>query len=143
MSSGFNGHKYVALLDAKRHDEAIDYCDSHLAENPDDPRLKRFAALARGAKGEHALGAFDGVAVVPSTQRIDELIALFNEAISIDPTLADPYWDLAVIHGRFRKDPVSARSYLVEAKQLGYQHPMMSELEKLLASLESLIANSG
>ena len=50
---------YAELLKAERHDEAIAYVDRFRRNDPDDPTLKRRAALARGGKGEYILAACD------------------------------------------------------------------------------------
>lgn len=132
MDEPFDRFHFGGLIQTKRHDEAIAYVDRFRGNDPTNPELKRFAALARGGKGEHILESSDRLGVAPSLERLEEMIGIFEEAIEIDPTLADPYWDLAVIHGRFRQDATSARQYLAQARELGYQHPMMAALENLI-----------
>ena len=135
MSETFDLVHYGELMGAKMHDDAIAYVDRFRAEDPNDPDLRRYAALARGAKGEHAMESFDRMEIRPSPQRIEDTVRLFQEAIDVDPGLADPYWDLAVIHGRFKQDPISAGRYLATARKLGYQHPMMPELERMIVGM--------
>ena len=43
----------------------------------------------------------DRAGIIPSPEQIDTMCGLFQEAIALDAYLADPYWDLAVIHARF------------------------------------------
>lgn len=131
--AAFDPIEYMAFIDAKSHDEAIAYVDRFRLADPDDPKLRRFAALARGGKGEHILGSSEQIGVVPSPERLEQMIEIFNEAIAIDPTLADPYWDLAVIYGRFLDRPDLARANLAKARELDYWHPMMTALEALIA----------
>jgi hypothetical protein len=57
---------------------------------------------------------------------------LFKEAIALDPYLADPYWDLAVVHMRFLNEPAKAAAYLADAKRLGFKHDMMKRLEAMI-----------
>jgi tetratricopeptide (TPR) repeat protein len=122
------------MIQGKQHDDAIVYVDKFRRLDPSDFNLQRLAALARGGKGEHILESFDRLGVAPSKDRIDQMIELFKEAIEIDPTLPDPYWDLAVIYARFLKEPRVASGYLNQAKKLGYEHPMMEKLEELIGA---------
>jgi tetratricopeptide (TPR) repeat protein len=133
MAKEFDRLKYAELLKAERHDDAIAYVDRFRRHDPDDPTLKRRAALARGGKGEFILMTCDRSGTPPSPEQIDTMDNLFKEAIALDPFLADPYWDLAVIHMRFRDEPVQAAAYLADAKRLGYKHPMMKRLEAMIA----------
>lgn len=130
--SGFEATEYAALMEAKDHGAAIAYVDRFRRAAPDDPDLRRYAALARGAKGEHEMGTYDQMQVPPPRQRLDALVALFTDATEIDPDLADPWWDLAVVHARFLGQPTQARAYLSRAQALGYRHPMMDRLEAML-----------
>ena len=132
MPEFFDPMQVDRLMKERRYDEAIAYADRFRELDPDDPRPPRFAALARGGKGEHVLASFDQMGVLPTPDRLDALVALFHEATEIDPTLADPFWDLAVLHARFLNRPATARAYLEEARALGYDHPMMPVLEQML-----------
>lgn len=134
MNEFFDGFKYAQLMQAKRHDDAIIYVDKFRKLDPDNPDLKRSAALARGGKGEHILESTDRLGVQPTKNRIDQMIALFKEAIDLDPTIPDLYWDLAVIHARFLDDTHVAAHYLNKAKKLGFNHPMMKTLEKMISA---------
>ena len=132
MPEFFDPMQVDRLMRERRYDEAIAYADRFRALEPDDPDPRRFAALARGGKGEHVLASFDQMGVPPSQDRLDELVGLFHEATEIDPTLADPFWDLAVLHARFLNRPADARDYLEQARARGYDHPMMPVLEQML-----------
>ena len=129
----FDRLKYAELLKAEHHDKAIAYVDRFRKRDPDSPTLKRRAALARGGKGEFILTACERAGVGPSPDQIDTMCALFKEAIALDPYLADPYWDLAVIHARFLNDADKAAYYLADAKRLNYKHPLMKQLEAMIA----------
>ncbi len=60
------------------------------------------------------------------------MCALFEEAIELDPYLAASYWDLAVVHMRFRNDPDKAAACLADAKRLGFKHKMMDRLDAMI-----------
>jgi hypothetical protein len=128
----FDRLTYAELLKAERHDDAIAYVDRFRKHDPDDPTLKLRAARARGGKGEAILTACDRAGVAPSPAQIDAMCALFEEAVALDPYLADPYWDLAVVHMRFLHDPAKAAAYLADAKRLGYKHKLMKRLEAMI-----------
>ena len=132
MGKEFDRLEYAELLKAQRHDDAIAYVDRFLKHDPDNPTLKLRAARARGGKGEDILMSCDRAGVMPSPEQIDTMCGLFQEAIALDAYLADPYWDLAVIHARFLNQPDQAADYLGKAKRLGYKHPMMKRLEALI-----------
>jgi len=134
MADEFDRLKYAELLKAERHDDAIAYVDRLRKSDPDDPTLKRRAALARGGKGEFIMMACDREGVPPSQDQIDTMCALFKEAVSLDPYLADSYWDLAVVHMRFLNDPAKAAAFLADAKRLGYKHNLMKRLEAMIAA---------
>jgi tetratricopeptide (TPR) repeat protein len=132
MGKEFDRLSYAELLKAQRLDDAIAYVDRFLKRDPDNPTLKRRAALARGGKGEDILMTCDRAGTRPSPEQIDTMCSLFKEAIALDPYLADPYWDLAVIHARFLDQPEPAAGYLADAKRLGYKHAMMKQLEAMI-----------
>jgi tetratricopeptide (TPR) repeat protein len=132
MGKKFDRLKYAELLKAQRLDDAIAYVDRFRKRDPDDPTLKRRAALARGGKGEDILMSCNRAGTLPSAEQIDTMCDLFKEAIALDPYLADPYWDLAVIHVRFLSQPEQAAGYLADAKRLGYKHAMMKRLEAMI-----------
>jgi hypothetical protein len=132
MAKKFDRLKYAELLKAERHDDAIAYVDRFRKKAPDDSTLKRRAALARGGKGEFILQRCDRSGQPPTSEQIDTMCALFKEAIALDPYLADPYWDLAVISMRFLDDAGKAAYYLADAKRLNYKHPMMKRLEAMI-----------
>jgi len=134
MAKEFDRLEYAELLKAQRHDDAIAYVDRFRKKDPDNPTLKLRAARARGGKGEDILMTCDRAGVVPSSEQIDTMCGLFKEAIALDPYLADPYWDLAVIHARFLNQPDRAAAYLADAKRLGYKHAMMKRLEAMIAA---------
>ena len=75
----------------------------------------------------------DQLGVAPDRAKTDKMIALLDEAIQLDPSIPDLYWDLAVIYGRFLNDPLRSAKYLDEAKKRGYNHPMMKALEDLIS----------
>ena len=132
MAQEFDRLKYAELLKAERHDDAIAYVDRVRQKDPDDPTLKRRAALARGGKGEFIMAACDREGAEPSPEQLATMCTLFEEAIALDPYLADPYWDLAVVHMRFLDDPAKAAAYLSDAKRLGYKHSLMKRLEAMI-----------
>ena len=136
MGKKFDRLKYAELLKAQRHDDAIAYVDRFRKHDPDDPTLKLRAARARGGKGEDILTTCDRAGVKPSPEQLDTMSALFKEAIALDPYLAAPYWDLAVIHARFLNQPDQAAAYLADAKRLGYKHALMKRLEAMIKAAE-------
>jgi hypothetical protein len=73
MAKELDRLKYAELLKAERHDDAIAYVDRFLKRKPDNPTLKRRAALARGGKGEFMLRACDETGGVPSPAQIDAM----------------------------------------------------------------------
>jgi tetratricopeptide (TPR) repeat protein len=132
MGKEFEKLELAELLKAERHDDAIAYVDKFRENDPDDPTLKLRAARARGGKGEAIMAACDKAGVIPSPEQIGTMCALFKEAIDLDPYLAAPYWDLAVVHMRFLNDPAKAAAFLTDAKRLGYKHKMMKQLEAMI-----------
>ena len=132
MAKKFDRLEYAELLKAERLDDAIAYVDRFRRRDPDDPTLKLRAARARGGKGEAIMAACDEAGVVPSQGQVDTMCDLFKEAITLDPYLADPYWDLAVVHMRFLNEPAKAAAYLADAKRLGFKHDMMKRLEAMI-----------
>jgi len=132
MKKKFDRLEYAELLKAQRYDDAIVYVDRFRKKDPDNPTLKLRAARARGGKGEDILMTCDRAGVRPSPEQIDTMYGLFKEAIALDPYLADPYWDLAVIHARFLNQPDQAAACLADAKRLGYKHKMMKRLEAMI-----------
>ena len=132
MAKKFDRLEYAELLKAERLDDAIAYVDRFRRKDPDDPTLKLRAARARGGKGEAIMAACDEAGVVPSPEQVDTMCDLFKEAIALDPYLADPYWDLAVVHMRFLNEPAKAAAYLADAKRLGFKHDMMKRLEAMI-----------
>jgi len=137
MDNTFDKFHYGDLMEAKQYDDAINYVDEFRALDPGSSQLRYFAALARGAKGEHILESFDRMQLIPPNEKQEEMIQIFKEAIEIDPALADPYWDLAVLYARFQHDAELASYYLKQARKLGYRHPMMNELEATIVRLEA------
>ena len=132
MGKEFDRLEYAELLKARRHDDAIAYVDRFRKNAPDDPTLKLRAARARGGKGEAIMMACDQAGVAPSQEQIDNMCALFKAAIDLDPYLAAPHWDLAVVHMRYLNEPAKAAAYLTDAKRLGYKHKMMKRLEAMI-----------
>ncbi len=132
MGEEFDKNEYVEMLKAGRQDDAIAYVDRFREKDLDNPDLKLRAARARGGKGEAIMTACDQAGIAPSPEQIDTMCALFEEAIALDPYLAAPYWDLAVVHMRFRNDPDKAGAYLADAKRLGFKHKMMDRLDAMI-----------
>jgi hypothetical protein len=132
MGKEFDKLEYAEMFKAGRQDDAIAYVDKFREKDPDDPTLKLRAARARGGKGEAIMMACDQAGVPPSPEQIDTMCALFKEAIALDPYLAAPYWDLAVVHMRFLNDPDNAAAYLADAKRLGFKHKMMDRLDAMI-----------
>ncbi len=116
---------------SRQHDRAIALLTPALAAH-DDPRIARQLALAFGGKAEHFMQRADQLMVQPSESELRSLESWLDSALAADPKLGDPYWDLAVINGRFRRDFATARRRLDEAKALGYTHPMMGRLEMMV-----------
>lgn len=134
MGKEFDRLEYAELLKAERLDDAIAYVNGFRRKDPDDPTLKLRAARALGGKGEAIMTACDQAGLVPSQEQVDTMCDLFKEAIALDPYLADPYWDLAVVHMRFLNEPGKAAAYLADAKRLGFKHNMMKRLETMIAA---------
>ena len=132
MGEKFDKLEYAELLKAGRQDDAIAYVDKFREQDPDDPTLKLRAARARGGKGEAIMMACDQAGVAPTPEQIDTMCALFKEGITLDPYLAAPYWDLAVVHMRFLNDPGKANAYLADARRLGFKHKMMDRLDAMI-----------
>ena len=132
MGEEFDKHEYAEMLKAGKQDDAIAYVDKFRAKDPDDPNLKLRAARARGGKGEAIMTACDQAGMAPSPAQIDTMCALFEEAIELDPYLAAPYWDLAVVHMRFLNDADKAAGYLADAKRLGFKHKLLDRLDTMI-----------
>ena len=95
-------------------------------------KFKELVDQRLGGKGEAIMTSCDRAGVAPTREQIDTMCALFKEAIDLDPYLAAPYWDLAVVHMRFLNDPARAAAFLTDAKRLGYKHKMMKQLEAMI-----------
>ncbi len=121
------------LIHNRQHDDAITITSRLRYLLPDDTDLKRLAALAQGAKGEFVLRWVDVLRVLPSAWLLSELELRFRLAIEIDPSLADPYWDMAVLKARFEGDFDESERLYQHAVELGYKHPMMPTLKKILS----------
>ncbi len=121
-----------ALQVAKRHDEAIALLMPLAERLPNDQRLGHALALAYGGKAEFLLEEADRLGAMPTADELERIEHLLERASEADPNLADPYWDRAVIHARFRENFDEAATQLSRAKALGYAHPMMPRLEALI-----------
>jgi tetratricopeptide (TPR) repeat protein len=102
------------------------------------PDLDRMMALVLGGRAELVLRWADALRTVPSPGLLKEIEEDLREAIDVDPTLADPHWDLAVINARYRADYAAASKYLSAAISLGYQHPMTHRLVGLIQATPPL-----
>jgi len=120
------------LISTRQHDDAIDITRRLRYMLPNDAELRRLAALAQGARGEMVLQCADSLRAVPPTWLLKELELRFRLAIEIDPSLADPYWDIAVLKARFEGDFDESERLFRRAVELGYQHPMMPALEQIV-----------
>lgn len=96
------------------------------------PDLDRMTALMLGGKAELVLRWADALRCAPTPGLLREVEEDLREAIAVDPTLADPHWDLAVISARYRADYAAAAERLSAAISLGYQHPMTHRLAALI-----------
>lgn len=94
--------------------------------------LDRTMALLLGGKAELVMRWAGGLRISPPVDLLSLVEADLREAINVDPTLADPYWDLAVINARYRADYATAARYLADAMARGYGHPMMAGLEAMI-----------
>jgi tetratricopeptide (TPR) repeat protein len=120
------------LIMEKRHDDAIALMERLMKLAPANPDLRRLAALGCGGKGEYIMSRADQLKVQPAGFVLDDMEALFLKAIAFDPSLPDPYWDMAVLKARFRNDLKEAARFYQQAKKMNYRHPMMPALEKML-----------
>jgi tetratricopeptide (TPR) repeat protein len=124
--------EYQHFISSRQHDEAINLMERLRSLVPDEPRLDRLAALAYGGKGELILEWADRLRLKPGKDLLEQMESVFRRAIEVDPTLADPYWDIAVLRARFAEDFDEAQRCYTKARSMGYQHPMMPALEQML-----------
>ena len=117
-----------------RYCEAVAFLDEARQADTEQVAFTRPIALALGAAAERVLRWADSAHVPPPDDVLDLLERDLRRATEIDPALADPFWDLAVIAARFRGDREAATRYLGSAKSLGYRHPLVQRLEALLDS---------
>ena len=94
--------------------------------------LDRMMALALGREAELIMDWADGLRVHPPADLLSLIEADLREATDVDPTLEDPYWDLAVINARYHADYGTAAKCLEEATVRGCIHPMMARLESMI-----------
>lgn len=102
----------------------------------------RSLALALGAKPERIFNWADALGVRPNERLLAEAEADLRRAVAVDPDLADAHWDLAVVEARFRGDYDAAARHLATARGLGYLHPSMRRLERLIAERPTPAAES-
>ncbi len=120
------------LIFRRQHDQSIALLEQACRLEPDELKLTRQLALTYGGKGELTMNRADQLRVRPPDVLLAETEALFRKAIETDPTLPDPYWDIAVLKARFQNDFQEAQRYLEEALQLGYEHRMLSALAQMI-----------
>lgn len=135
----FEPLEFDGLIAAKRFDDAIAYVDRLLRLQPDDRELRRYAAVARGCKGEHELETYELMQVSPPPERVDALIALFTKATEIDPDLPDPWSGLAVVHARFLGEPALARMHLARAEARAHRHPRVGQFHAMIGAVHAMI----
>lgn len=124
--------EYQHLMNSREHDAAIGLMERLRRIAPDARQLNRPTALAYGAKGELIMNWNDRLRLKPGPDLLTEMELVFRRAVAVDPTLADPYWDIAVLNARFAEDFDEARQFYEKAKDLGYYHPMMPALDDIL-----------
>jgi len=124
--------EYQHLMNSRQYDAAIGLMERLRRIAPDDRQLNRPTALAYGAKGELVMNWNDRLRLKPGPDLLAEMELVFRRAVAVDPTLADPYWDIAVLKARFAEDFDEARQFYEKAKDLGYYHPMMPALDDIL-----------
>ena len=120
------------LIFRRRHDRAIELLERVHGLVPEDPRLRRQLALALGGKAELTMGRAEQLRIRPAVALLAEIETILGRAIETDQTLADPYWDMAVVKARFHDDFETAQRYLSQALQLRYQHPKLLALTNLI-----------
>jgi tetratricopeptide (TPR) repeat protein len=95
--------------------------------------LDRPLALALGGRAERIMQWCDGLRLLrPPDDVLEVVLADLEQAIRVDPTLGDPFWDLGVAHARFRADYLKAERFVQKACDIGYSHPMLPRLKGLL-----------
>jgi tetratricopeptide (TPR) repeat protein len=94
--------------------------------------LDRTMALLLSGKADLVLYWANGLQIAPPADLLTLVEADLREAIDVDSTVADPYWDLAVINARYHADYAMAAQYLQAARARGYVHPMMARLEAMI-----------
>jgi tetratricopeptide (TPR) repeat protein len=135
----FEPSEFDEFISAKRFNDAIAYVDRLLRLQPDDRELRRYAAVARGCKGEHELETYERMQVWPPPERVDALVALYTNATEIDPDLPDSWSGLAVIHARFLGEPAVARTHLARAEALAHRHPRAGQFYAMLGVVRGMI----
>ena len=98
----------------------------------------RDSALELGARAERGLRHADQLQVVPGAYALAEIQATLAQVVQADPSLGDPYWDLAVVQARFIGDFDLAAQSLAAARERDYTHPLMDRLEALIANRPQL-----
>jgi len=124
--------EYQHLMNTRQHDAAIGLMERLRRIAPSDQKFDRLTALAYGAKGELVMNWNDQLRLKPGPDLLAEMELVFRRAVAVDPTLADPYWDIAVLKARFAEDFDEARQFYEKARDLDYYHPMMPALEQIL-----------
>lgn len=94
--------------------------------------LDRMMALSLGSQAELIMRWADGLKITPPSDILDSVENDLQEAIEVDPSLPDPYWDLAVINARYHTEYDTASQYLEAATARGYSHPMMARLAAMI-----------
>lgn len=108
-----------------------------VAAETSDPAALHALALALGGQGERAMRLADQFAITPPPGKTAFIRMLFEEAISADPSLADVYWNMAVLSARFLRDFEAAAYFWEKARELGYIHPRMLQLAAMIENARS------
>jgi tetratricopeptide (TPR) repeat protein len=96
------------------------------------PDLAYEMAYILGSRVELIMRWSDLLKILPPADLLSRMEADLEEAISIFPDGPDLYWNMAVVKARFEADYNAASKYLESAMALGYEHPMLRNLQTLI-----------
>lgn len=96
------------------------------------PDLAYEMAYILGSRVEFMMRWSDLLKILPPADLLSRMEADLQEAISIFSDGSDLYWNMAVIKARFEADYNAASQYLESAIALGYEHPMLKNLQALI-----------
>jgi len=127
-----SGDAYGYFIETRQHDQAITLMERLRQLVPHNPDIRRLVSLACGGKAELIFRWADQLGVVLRGSLLTETESLLSRAIETDPTLPDPYWDMAVLKARFQGDFDESDHFYQRVKAMGYHHAMMPALEQML-----------